>query len=153
MTGKIIDTYYYDAFGNILESSGDTYNPIRYAGYQYDEETGLYYLNARMYDPKIARFLQEDTYCGNPNDQLSLNLYTYCQNEPLMYYDPSGHFGEWLKRLFGWEENEEETLKSSTPMVYNTDKICKQFLIPSFNLAGKEMSSVVHKNYYDYLLS
>ncbi len=51
----------------------------------------LYYLNVRMYDPKIARFLQEDTYTGDPNDPLSLNLYTYCFNNPLAYYDPTGH--------------------------------------------------------------
>ena len=44
-----------------------------------------------MYDPKIARFLQEDTYSGNPNDPLSLNLYTYAHNDPLTYDDPSGH--------------------------------------------------------------
>jgi len=44
-----------------IASSGSADNPIRYAGYQYDEETGLYYLNARMYDPTIARFLQGDT--------------------------------------------------------------------------------------------
>ncbi len=55
--GAIAATYYYDAFGNILESTGEVNNNIRYAGYQYDEETGLYYLNARMYDPMIARFL------------------------------------------------------------------------------------------------
>ena len=100
MTGQVIDTYYYDAFGNIMESSGSTNNPYRYAGYQYDAETGLYYLNARMYDPKIARFLQEDTYSGNPNDPLSLNYYTYCANNPLAYYDPSGHAPEWLEKLW-----------------------------------------------------
>jgi hypothetical protein len=44
-----------------------------------------------MYDPVTARFLQEDTYSGDPSDPLSLNLYTYCHNEPLMYYDPTGH--------------------------------------------------------------
>ena len=92
MTGQVIDTYYYDAFGNIMEEVGDTNNPYRYAGYQYDAETGLYYLNARMYDPKIARFLQEDTYLGDPNDPLSLNLYTYAHNDPLTYDDPSGHW-------------------------------------------------------------
>ena len=51
-TGEVSATYYYDAFGNILESTGDVNNNITYAGYQWDEETGLYYLNARMYDPK-----------------------------------------------------------------------------------------------------
>lgn len=44
-----------------------------------------------MYDPQIARFLQEDTYTGDAEDPLSLNLYTYCRNEPLMYTDPSGN--------------------------------------------------------------
>lgn len=57
INGEIAATYYYDAFGNILDSTGDVNNNILYSGYQYDEETGLYYLNARMYDPKIARFL------------------------------------------------------------------------------------------------
>lgn len=89
--GNIAATYYYDAFGNILESTGDVDNSILYSGYQYDKETGLYYLNARMYDPKIARFLQEDTFTGAPNDPLSLNLYTYCANNPLIYLDPTGH--------------------------------------------------------------
>jgi len=44
-----------------------------------------------MYDPRIARFLQEDTYTGDPNDPLSLNLYTYCANNPLIYHDPTGN--------------------------------------------------------------
>jgi len=100
-TGVVRGSYYYDPFGNVLEqkyytaSSAETSqkinNSITYAGYQYDDETGLYYLNARMYDPKIARFLQEDTYRGSANDPLSLNLYTYCHNEPIMYTDPTGN--------------------------------------------------------------
>ena len=90
-SGNVIATYYYDAFGNILTSTGSADNSILYAGYQYDEETGLYYLNARMYDPITARFMQEDTYRGDPNDPLTLNLYTYCANNPLIYSDPSGH--------------------------------------------------------------
>lgn len=89
--GAVAAIYYYDAFGNILESSGEVNNNILYSGYQYDEETGLYYLNARMYDPKIARFLQEDTYTGQADDPLSLNLYTYCHNNPIKYWDPTGH--------------------------------------------------------------
>ena len=96
--GSIAATYYYDAFGNITDTTGSASNSITYAGYQYDKETGLYYLNARMYDPKTARFVQEDTYRGEQNDPLSLNLYTYCSNEPLMYTDPTGHISlSWIK--------------------------------------------------------
>ena len=97
-TGSLDATYYYYAFGNIIESTGAAKdkNSILYSGYQYDSETGFYYLNARMYDPKIARFLQEDTYTGNPNDPLSLNLYTYVKNNPLIYYDPTGHISVYI---------------------------------------------------------
>ena len=52
-----------------------------------------------MYDPKTARFLQEDTYRGDRIDPLSLNLYAYVNNNPLMYYDPTGHWPEWLDKL------------------------------------------------------
>lgn len=61
-------------------------------GYCTESETGLYYLNARYYDSKIARFLSEDTYRGEPNDPLSLNLYTYALNNPIKYIDPTGHY-------------------------------------------------------------
>jgi RHS repeat-associated protein len=90
-TGTIQGTYYYDAFGNQTQTTGTVNNPYIYSGYQFDKESGLYYLNARMYDATTARFMQEDTYSGEANDPLSLNLYTYCHNEPMMYSDPSGH--------------------------------------------------------------
>ena len=95
--GQVAGTWYYDAFGVPTEHTG-VESPYTYAGYRYDGETGLYYLNARMYDPELARFLQEDTYRGEPNDPLSLNLYAYCHNEPLMYSDPTGHFWEGVGR-------------------------------------------------------
>lgn len=91
-SSQIRATYYYDAFGVPTEVTGDVDNPIRYAGYQYDDETGNYYLISRMYDSTIARFLQEDTYRGEINDPLSLNLYTYCHNNPITYDDPNGHW-------------------------------------------------------------
>ncbi|QSX04823.1 RHS repeat protein [Sedimentibacter sp. zth1] len=90
--GEVKGTYDYDAFGNIISQTGDVNNNITYAGYQYDKETDLYYVNARYYDSKIARFITEDSYRGNANDPLSLNVYTYCHNEPIMYTDPTGHW-------------------------------------------------------------
>lgn len=82
-SGTVAASYYYDAFGTELESSGEADNPFRYAGYEFDEETGLYYLKSRFYDTAIARFVQEDTYRGTQNDPLSLNLYVYCANNPV----------------------------------------------------------------------
>ncbi|MEG0899237.1 MAG: RHS repeat-associated core domain-containing protein [Oscillospiraceae bacterium] len=109
-TGNIDATYYYDAFGTLLSQTGNVNNSYLYAGYQYDAETGLYYLNARMYDSTIARFIQEDTYRGNPNDLLSLNLYTYCANNPLIYHDPTGHKYEFSKF---WNNLRRDIKKSS----------------------------------------
>lgn len=83
-------------------------NSVTYAGYEYDKETGLYYLNSRMYEPTTARFLQEDTYTGDRNDPLSLNLYTYCKNEPIMYFDPSGHDPE-LDKIYGRTTSDDTT--------------------------------------------
>ena len=84
-------SYYYDAFGVHTSATGSAGNPYRYAGYMYDEETGLYYLKSRYYDPETARFLSEDTYRGRSGDPLSLNLYAYAKYNPLRYFDPTGH--------------------------------------------------------------
>lgn len=89
--GAILAKYYYDAFGNLLENIEKVDNPFKYAGYEYDKETGNYYVKSRYYDPAIARFLSEDTYRGRDDDPLSLNLYTYVHNEPIRYIDPDGH--------------------------------------------------------------
>lgn len=117
-TGNIVGTYYYDAFGNIAEQSGTIDNPFKYANYMFDDESGLYYLNSRYYDPKIARFITEDTYRGEPNDPLSLNLYAYCHNEPIMYTDPTGH------KPSGTSEE--------------TDREARKSLIDEYKTAGKE---------------
>ncbi len=91
--GTIQAGYYYDSYGVILESTGNVNNSITYAGYTFDAETGLYYLNSRMYNPNTARFMQEDTYNGEASSPLSLNIYVYCTNNPLTYYDPNGNMG------------------------------------------------------------
>ena len=83
---EIQKTYRYDAFGNILQETGDIPNRLTYTGQMYDGVISQYYLRARFYNPSTGRFLQEDTYRGD-----GLNLYAYCANNPVMYYDPSGH--------------------------------------------------------------
>ncbi|HMO65618.1 MAG TPA: RHS repeat-associated core domain-containing protein [Verrucomicrobiota bacterium] len=63
----------------------------RYTGQLFDEETGLYYYGARYYDPELGRFTQADTLVPDPGDGQSLNRYSYANNNPLKYTDPSGH--------------------------------------------------------------
>ena len=85
-------SYEYDDFGETsIHGNSALKNEICYTGGIYDESTGLYYLNARYYNPENGRFLTEDTYRGEVNDPDTLHLYAYCKNNPINYVDPSGH--------------------------------------------------------------
>ena len=97
-TGNKVVEYSYDAWGNCtIESATTNYdlahaNPIRYRGYYYDEATKLYYLNARYYNPQWRRFISpDDTAYLDPESVNGLNLYAYCNNDPVNYADPSGY--------------------------------------------------------------
>ena len=91
--------YNYDAWGNCTIDNTQTTdialakaNPIRYRGYYYDQDTGLYYLNARYYSPELRRFISpDDTAYLDPENVDGLNLYAYCYNDPVNYADPSGN--------------------------------------------------------------
>ena len=83
---KICNKYDYDAWGNLTTFEEIIPNRFLYTGQQFDQITQQYYLRARYYNPVIARFTQEDIYRGD-----GLNLYTYCDNNPVIYYDSSGY--------------------------------------------------------------
>ena len=90
-TGAITKSYKYDAFGVEQNVDDADDNAFRYCGEYYDSESGTIYLRARYYDPTIGRFISRDSVTGENTDPLSLNLYTYCHNNPIIGIDPSGH--------------------------------------------------------------
>ncbi|GGH61419.1 hypothetical protein GCM10008014_36840 [Paenibacillus silvae] len=94
-SGNVLNRYTYDIWGNPETTEETVPNALRYAGEYWDEVTGLQYLRARWYDPSVGRFINEDSYEGQLTNPLSLNLYTYVRNNPLIYIDPSGHREEW----------------------------------------------------------
>ena len=95
----IVVRYVYDSWGNFIKTLPDNIsdpfakiNPIRYRSYYFDIETGYYYLQSRYYDPEIGAFISPDSVDYLDVENIGgLNLYTYCYNNPVMYYDPSGY--------------------------------------------------------------
>ena len=99
---KLVVEYYYDAWGRLIKTNGDlattlgANNPLRYRGYVYDTETGLYYLQSRYYNPSWGRFINADDpgYMGVDGTPSSYNLFAYCGNNPVTRADEEGKF--WL---------------------------------------------------------
>ena len=96
-SGAVVVSYTYDAWGKPLSITGSmaatlgTLNPLRYRGYIYDTETGLYYLESRYYDPEIGRFINADTFVATGQGMLGNNMFAYCGNNPVNRYDPTGN--------------------------------------------------------------
>ncbi len=105
--------YHYDAWGKLLSvtnTNGDdvtnatnaaSWNSLRYRGYVYDKETGLYYVSSRYYDPEVGRWINAD--CSEMlledyEAMFQYNLFTYCWNNPVNTYDPDGY---WALALAG----------------------------------------------------
>ena len=97
--GQAVASSSYNLYGARKTSTDTTGNPFAYNGEARDD-TGLDYLRARYYDSQGGTFLTEDSYPGEDTDPLSQNLYSYVQNNPVNYTDPSGHFWNNIKK--GW---------------------------------------------------
>ncbi|UKI50664.1 MAG: RHS repeat-associated core domain-containing protein [Clostridium sp.] len=102
--GKLMVSYKYDSYGNIKQISGDLslgkLNPFRYKGYYYDNESGMYYCKSRYYVAYWRRWLNMDRieYLDNTNIG-NINLFSYCNNNPIMMIDDKGNMPKWAKKI------------------------------------------------------
>ncbi len=125
--GEVRNEYDYDIFGNPMLTVETAACSIRYAGEYLDNETGLYYLRARYYDPNIGRFISEDSYWGEDDNPLSLNLYTYAFNDPIRFIDPTGHNSKEIDQII------------------NEINTCKETWLKEEQGAGKNSSTFTQK--------
>ena len=95
-SGNQLVGYSYDAWGNLLSTTGSSantlgkYNPLRYRGYVFDPETNLYYLSTRYYNPALGRFINADNYPATGQGMLGNNMFAYCNNNPVVHKDTQG---------------------------------------------------------------
>lgn len=134
--GNQVVTYTYTAWGEVLEIDGslkDTVgvlNPYRYRGYRYDTETGFYYLQSRYYNPQWGRFLNADELFVLRFFQdsfLQYNLFSYCRNNPVNFFDPSGYLSKKIYISYSTLENilvlvtkTQEIISASSLVVFAT---------------------------------
>ena len=94
-TGNIVESYEYDAWGNVLTVRDGAGNPLTesalgnrflFQGREYSWSTGLYNFRARWYDPETGRWLSNDPIGISGG----LNQYVFCANNPVNMTDPDG---------------------------------------------------------------
>ncbi|MDA8163109.1 MAG: RHS repeat-associated core domain-containing protein [Desulfobacteraceae bacterium] len=91
-SGNEVEEIHYYPFGQVLSKTGSANVKYEFTGQEADPETGLYYYNARYYDPALSRFISADIFVQSPYDPQSLNRYSYVDNNPILYIDPTGRF-------------------------------------------------------------
>ncbi|SHK61109.1 RHS repeat-associated core domain-containing protein [Fibrobacter sp. UWB12] len=159
--GTLEARYEYDAWGNhmVLDASGNeitfanhiaNMNPFRYRSYIYDNETNLYYLINRYYDPEIGRFISQDQIGYlQPEVINGLNLFAYCCNNPVMRTDEEGCWSLW------------RSIKRAAKKIYKTAKKTVTFVAgvactavgAAMYVAGKAASAYVTFEKYTHLAS
>jgi RHS repeat-associated protein len=129
------DTYTFDAYGTLIARTGTTPNHFLYAGEQFDEDLGQYYLRARYFNPETGRFLTMDSYegcCGNP---ASLHKYGYGNSNPINLIDPSGN-SPILDILFTLTENFHARGSKEKQTVTTVRRVNKKLCSVGAKLAG-----------------
>ena len=155
----VTDTYQYDAFGNVIASTGTTANNYLFSGEPLDSAVGLYYLRARYYRPATGRFWTADPFGGTTHDPLTLSKYVYTRNNPANRIDPTGRddAAEYTSVTFSEQAGETHgfrhfacTLLSETAIIDAITEAVLQVANSGGNIGG-ECWGIVQVDYQDII--
>ena len=158
-SGELVVEYKYDPWGKLLETiigvdeTDSKYaaynnmglrNPLRYRGYIYDRETGFYYLNSRYYNPEVGRFLNADAFASTDiSGVLSTNMFAYCENNPVIFYDNGGTYSFLCTELGGnpatadkFKKEPKRTTQSAKSEIVHEDHSVKIIINDDLAMAG-----------------
>ncbi len=164
--GEIYCTYSYDAWGKltgVYDKNGNEItnpnspalrNPLRYRGYYYDNETGLYYLNSRYYNPEWGTFISADGYVSTGEQIVAKNMYAYCGNNPVNRVDPTGCFWKEVRNFFSnawngvkkWARNTFGAGRSTTCTINETETPIIPFPSPITLTTGSKTTTMVSQH-------
>ena len=99
-SGNKVNELYYYPYGKTRYAL-DSSLTHQFTGQELDDETELYYYGARYYDPAIGRFISADSIVPDFSDPQTLNRYSYCRNNPIIFTDPNGHVAWFVPILIG----------------------------------------------------
>ena len=148
-SGNTVASYTYNAWGKVLTSSGSmaSINPIRYRGYYFDSDTGLYYLKSRYYDPQIARFVNADEYASSGQGILGCNMFAYCGNNPINRADVNGDLWKAVAILVAVAITSFILTSSTNVSPYNTQEAIKKFNGNTVSVYERGASDTSKKKY------
>ena len=106
--------------------------------------SGLQYLRARYYEPETGRFMTNDSYLGNVMNPLTLNRYDYTSNNPVMNYDPSGHWPKFLDNL-------KSQVSSTLGSLYNNAMSILSGAINTFENGANIVTSYLSNKYDEFM--
>ena len=118
VAGSIAD---YKPFGDYRTTPTQTITDRDFTGQKENRELGLLYYNARFYVPSIGRFASADTIIPDPGSSQGFNRYSYVENRPLNFSDPTGHFSEGAI----WEHIYNDVCYSDMQCTYGTLEMWK----------------------------
>jgi len=108
---EIVEQYSYDVFGE-PNTAGTIGNPYLFTGRRHDNETALYYYRARYYDYYTGRFIQADPI-------FAVNLYHYCENNPINFVDPYGLCKEDAEKRGKYQQLQDYIKSAEATMIAN----------------------------------